>query len=105
MSNVPEGAQLSDDGQWYWDGSAWQAVTGGAAASGSGSAQPASGAAPMDERTQARVAAGLPATPGEETDEQRKAHASQPEFGDQDVNAEQVEVVAMTEHSDGGSVA
>jgi hypothetical protein len=26
MSNVPEGAQLSDDGYWWWDGSAWQAV-------------------------------------------------------------------------------
>ncbi|MEO5724993.1 MAG: hypothetical protein ABIQ39_13390 [Ilumatobacteraceae bacterium] len=30
MSNVPEGAQLSDDGQWYWDGSEWKAVEGGA---------------------------------------------------------------------------
>jgi hypothetical protein len=26
MSNVPEGAQLSDDGQWWWDGENWQAV-------------------------------------------------------------------------------
>jgi hypothetical protein len=26
MSNVPEGAQLSDDGHWWWDGSAWQTV-------------------------------------------------------------------------------
>jgi hypothetical protein len=26
MSNVPEGAQLSEDGYWWWDGSAWQAV-------------------------------------------------------------------------------
>lgn len=26
MSNVPEGAQLSEDGQWWWDGEAWQSV-------------------------------------------------------------------------------
>ena len=30
MSNVPEGAQLSDDGQWWWDGEQWQSVQGGA---------------------------------------------------------------------------
>lgn len=28
MSNVPEGAQLSDDGQYWWDGENWQAVEG-----------------------------------------------------------------------------
>jgi hypothetical protein len=26
MSNVPEGAQRSDDGRWWWDGSEWQPV-------------------------------------------------------------------------------
>jgi hypothetical protein len=30
MSNVPEGAQLSEDGHWYWDGAAWQPVGDGA---------------------------------------------------------------------------
>jgi hypothetical protein len=36
MSNVPEGAQLSEDGQWWWDGNEWQAVqtTGGTPESG-----------------------------------------------------------------------
>jgi hypothetical protein len=29
MSNVPEGAQLSEDGQYWWDGENWQAVEGG----------------------------------------------------------------------------
>lgn len=29
MSNVPEGAQLSEDGQYWWDGSEWQLVEGG----------------------------------------------------------------------------
>jgi hypothetical protein len=26
MSNVPDGAQISDDGQWWWDGENWEAV-------------------------------------------------------------------------------
>jgi len=31
MSNVPEGAQLSDDGQWWWDAEheQWQPIEGG----------------------------------------------------------------------------
>lgn len=28
MSNVPEGAQLSEDGQYWWDGENWQQVEG-----------------------------------------------------------------------------
>lgn len=28
MSNIPEGAQVSDDGQWWWDGTDWQPVEG-----------------------------------------------------------------------------
>ena len=36
MSNVPEGAQLSDDGQWWWDGQQWQLVDNANANSGSG---------------------------------------------------------------------
>ena len=32
-TNIPEGAQRSDDGHWWWDGSAWQPVSGAAAAS------------------------------------------------------------------------
>lgn len=26
MSNIPDGAQLSDDGNYWWDGSQWQPV-------------------------------------------------------------------------------
>src|SRR5580765_5106683 len=26
MSDVPEGAQLSEDGRWWWDGSQWVAI-------------------------------------------------------------------------------
>lgn len=39
MNAVPEGAQLSEDGQWWWDGADWQAVdaqTGEATESGDG---------------------------------------------------------------------
>lgn len=28
MTEVPDGAQLSEDGQWWWDGEEWQAVGG-----------------------------------------------------------------------------
>jgi hypothetical protein len=28
MSNVPDGAQLSEDGHWWWDGAQWQPVDG-----------------------------------------------------------------------------
>jgi hypothetical protein len=28
VSNVPDGAQLSEDGQWWWDGTQWQPVDG-----------------------------------------------------------------------------
>ena len=28
MTQVPAGAQLSDDGNWWWDGSQWQPVQG-----------------------------------------------------------------------------
>lgn len=35
MAEMPEGAQLSEDGQWWWDGSQWQPV-----AEGQGGAQP-----------------------------------------------------------------
>ena len=40
MSNTPEGAQLSDDGQWWWDGENWQPVdTSGGGATPSETAQ------------------------------------------------------------------
>jgi hypothetical protein len=36
MSNVPDGAQISDDGQWWWDGENWQPIdVGGQADAGS----------------------------------------------------------------------
>jgi hypothetical protein len=46
MSNVPEGAQLSEDGQWWWDGSNWQPVEGQGGDGGGG--QGDAGAAVFD---------------------------------------------------------
>ncbi len=45
MSNVPEGAQLSDDGQWWWDAEheQWQPLEGGGGSGGSGDAGGGSG--------------------------------------------------------------
>ncbi len=60
MSNVPEGAQLSDDGQWWWDGNDWQPVQ--------GSADSSSSTAPASE-------AGIetwPENPDEWTNEQKE---------------------------------
>ncbi len=31
MTSVPPDAQLSDDGQWWWDGTQWQPVPAGGA--------------------------------------------------------------------------
>ena len=36
MSNPPDGAQISDDGQWWWDGEQWQPIEGGDSDSGGG---------------------------------------------------------------------
>jgi hypothetical protein len=38
--SMPEGAQLSDDGQWWWDGEQWQAVetSGGGTGAATGTA-------------------------------------------------------------------
>jgi hypothetical protein len=43
--NVPEGAQLSDDGYYWWDGAQWQPVqyeqeSGGASQGGSSAGEP-----------------------------------------------------------------
>jgi hypothetical protein len=44
MSEMPQGAQLSDDGNYWWDGASWQLVPGADAAAGA--AAPAGSEAP-----------------------------------------------------------
>lgn len=60
MTDVPQDAPRSEDGQWWWDGSQWQPV---GAATGSGaaaaSAAASSGAAPASSSDPAQT----PATP------------------------------------------
>ena len=44
MAMVPDGAQYSDDGQWWWDGENWQPVSG----AGDGGGGAPAGAASFD---------------------------------------------------------
>ncbi len=90
MTHVPEGAQLSDDHRWWWDGQQWQPVPDGSAPGGA----TAGGTDPAD-RPAARVAQGLPASLYDITDEQRRSHFGQSTVEVHPLNADQVEVVAM----------
>jgi len=65
MSNVPEGAQVSDDGQWWWDGENWKAVEGGATSDSSSSA---GGGSQTGEPTRSSVKLAFDAQVGEEAD-------------------------------------
>ena len=79
MTDVPEGAQLSEDGQWWWDGQEWQPV-------------------PQDgDRAAARVAQGMPASTEDLTDEHRAKHLGEATVEVDAVDADEVEVFAMTD--------
>jgi len=64
MSNVPEGAQISDDGQWFWDGENWQAVEGGASSASSSTAS----AGQSGEAAKSTVTLAFDAQVGEEAE-------------------------------------
>lgn len=85
MSDIPADAPRSDDGQWWWDGTQWQAVAGQAGQDG------------MTEREAARVAAGLPAKLDDLTDDHRRdyivANVGAPELE----SAGEAEVLAMND--------
>ena len=57
MSNTPEGAQLSDDGQWWWDGENWQPVdtSGGGATPSEVAGQGCAGVRFRQQRTAHRL--------------------------------------------------
>jgi hypothetical protein len=117
MTDVPEGARLSDDGNWWWDenGQQWQPVPGvGAGAPATGSTEGGAGGAEGDagaagggdaDRAAARVAAGLPASLHEVTDEQRAQYLSEPEVSVESVEHEEVEAVAMDDSGGGDGEA
>lgn len=88
MTEVPEGAQLSDDGQWWWDGQDWQAV-------------PQEGAS-GDDREAARVAQGMPAAITDLTDEHRSGFLGEPTVEVETVDSDEVEVLAMQDSGNGG---
>jgi hypothetical protein len=84
MTEVPEGAQLSDDGQWWWDGQDWQPVPQG------------------DDRAAARVAQGMPASTDDLTDEHRANHLGEPTVEVEAVDADETDVLAMDESAHSG---
>ena len=88
MSNAPEGAQFSDDGQWWWDGQQWQAVSQGGGPTG-GSSEAG------DDRSAARVNQGMPASIYDLTDEQRSGFIGEGTAEVEVVSADEVDVVAM----------
>jgi hypothetical protein len=56
MTQMPTGAPLSDDGQWWWDGSQWQPVEGAAQQPLGSDAAPIAGAATQPEAAPAEKA-------------------------------------------------
>lgn len=90
MSNVPEGAQLSEDGNFWWDGKQWQLVTGEASGG---------------DRAAARVVLGMPASLSDLTDKHRKAHLGEPTVEVEVTQADHVEVLAVQETDEGEGIA
>ena len=90
MTEAPEGAQLSDDGQWWWDGQDWQPVPQGDV--------PQSG----DDRTAARVEQGMPAALTDLTDDHRQGFLNEPTIEEEAVDADEVEVLAMQDSGNSG---
>jgi hypothetical protein len=84
MTEAPEGAQLSDDGQWWWDGQDWQPVP------------------QVAERAAARVEQGMPAALTDLTDDHRQGFVGEPTVEEEAVEAEEVEVLAMQDSGNSG---
>jgi hypothetical protein len=108
MSNVPDGAQLSDDGQWWWDGEQWQPVEGGSAAPGSGS----SAAPPGDSDSEVTAEELQPVNdtgtePGDENQlDERKKPFFEPDYdgaADDTSYAEQAETMDDSQYTGGRS--
>jgi hypothetical protein len=94
MTEVPEGAQLSDDGQWWWDGQDWQPVP----QADSAVSQEESG----DDRAAARVEQGMPAALTDLTDDHRQGFLGEPTVEVETVEENEVEVLAMQDSGSGG---
>lgn len=84
VAEIPEGAQLSDDGQWWWDGQDWQPVP------------------QEDDRAAARTEQGMPAALTDLTDEHRQGFVGEPTVEEEALEAEEVEVLAMQDSGNSG---
>jgi hypothetical protein len=106
MANVPEGAQLSEDGRWWWDGQQWQPVEDGDAGHGAAPADPVAvnDGVSDPERAAARVAAGLPASLHDLTDEQRAPYV-QRTTGTESLAYDVVDVPEIEDHDGEQGVA
>lgn len=112
MSEVPEGAQLSEDGFWWWDGQEWQPVpqegTGGAAddpAAAAQSPEPDQPDGEQDSGAAARIARGETVSIEELTEDERLNFAAEPDMTAELVEQDQVEVLAMQENDGEGGEA
>jgi len=95
MSNVPEGAQRSDDGHYWWDGQQWQPVDENAVVSDAANAGGDAAESGVDDRSAARIAEGLPASLYDLTPEHRDQYLDEPTIVHEPVEHEEVEVLAM----------
>jgi hypothetical protein len=96
MANVPEGAERSPDGHYWWDGAQWQLIddgTGTTTTTDTGDS----------ERVAARVAAGYPASAEHLTDDQKKTLLGEPTVAVEAISHDEVEVAMMDSHADGAT--
>lgn len=109
MSNVPDGAQLSEDGQWWWDGTQWQAVEGG---SGTPPESGSSPGAPADSNAEVTAEELQPVNdtgtePGDENQlDERKKPYFEPDYdgaADDTSYAEQAETMDDSQATGGQS--
>ena len=89
MSVMPDGAPLSEDGNWWWDGEAWQAVP----TADSAAAPPEAAAAPGGES--GWPPAGYPEDPEQWTDEQKQYWFGGAYDASEDFDVQEPEQVAV----------
>jgi hypothetical protein len=100
MANVPEDAQRSPDGHYWWDGAKWQLIDDGTASGTTSSTDSGD-----SERAAARVAAGYPASAEHLTDDQKKTLLGEPTAAVEAISHDEVEVAVMDSHANGEATA
>ncbi len=94
MTEIPEGAQRSEDGNYWWDGQQWQLVE-----------QPLDEAEGDPQRAAARAEAGLPRSLFDVSDEQRAHYLSEAQVTIEAEAHDEVEVLAMQDAGSGNGEA